>query len=123
MNVFKLFYHIVVGSMGRLHVYEERTGKYLSYFKRYVSNAKVIVDVGCGAGAFSKALARQERLVIAIDVKRAAKGDRKTRILRRCVRMPTASPSAMAQRTAFSVSHFLSISKARRSVWKSSTEC
>jgi ubiquinone/menaquinone biosynthesis C-methylase UbiE len=70
LNVFKLFYHIVVGSMGRLHVYEERTGKYLSYFKRYVGNAKVIVDVGCGAGAFSKALARQERLVIAIDVEK-----------------------------------------------------
>jgi len=68
LNIFKLFYHIVVGLMGRLHVYEERTGKYLSYFKHYVSNARVIVDVGCGAGAFSRALARQGRLVIALDI-------------------------------------------------------
>jgi len=70
LNIFKLFYHIAVGLMSRLHVYEERTCKYLSYFKRYVNNAKVIVDVGCGAGAFSKALARQERLVIAIDMEK-----------------------------------------------------
>ena len=70
MNNFRLFYHIVVGLMGRLHVYEERTGKYLSYFKHHIGNAKVIVDVGCGPGAFSKALARQERLVIAIDVEK-----------------------------------------------------
>ena len=70
MNIFKLFYHIAVGLMGRLHVYEERTGKYLSYFKHHIGNAKVIVDVGCGAGAFSKALARQERLIIAIDVEK-----------------------------------------------------
>ena len=68
MNVFKLFYHIVVGLMSRLHVYEERTGKYLSCFKRYVSNARVIADIGCGTGAFSKALARQGRLVIALDI-------------------------------------------------------
>jgi len=68
LNIFKLFYHIVVGLMSRLHIYEERTGKYLSYFKHYVSNARVIVDVGCGAGAFSKALARQGRLVIALDI-------------------------------------------------------
>jgi len=70
LNVFELFYHIAVGLMGRLHVYEERTGKYLSHFKRYVDDGRVIVDVGCGAGAFSKALARQERLIIAIDVEK-----------------------------------------------------
>jgi 2-polyprenyl-3-methyl-5-hydroxy-6-metoxy-1,4-benzoquinol methylase len=61
---------MAVGLVSRLHVYEERTGKYLSYFKHYVDNAKVIVDVGCGTGAFSKALVRQGRLVIAIDIER-----------------------------------------------------
>ena len=54
--------------MNRLHVYEERTDKYLSYFKHYVNSARVIVDVGCGAGAFSKALACGKRLVIALDI-------------------------------------------------------
>jgi ubiquinone/menaquinone biosynthesis C-methylase UbiE len=70
MNIFKLFYHIVVGLMGRLHVYEERTGKYLSYFKHHIGNAKVIVDVGCGEGAFSRALAYEGRLVIALDIEK-----------------------------------------------------
>jgi len=68
LNIFKLFYYIVVGLMGRLHVYEERTGKYLSYFKRYVGDARVIVDVGCGEGAFRRALAYEGRLVIALDI-------------------------------------------------------
>jgi len=61
---------MAVDLLSRLHVYEERIDKYLSCFKHYVSNARVIVDVGCGAGAFSKALARQGRLVIALDVER-----------------------------------------------------
>jgi ubiquinone/menaquinone biosynthesis C-methylase UbiE len=59
---------MVVRLMSRLHVYEERTGNYLSHFKHYVEDARMVVDVGCGVGAFSKALARQERLVIAIDI-------------------------------------------------------
>jgi ubiquinone/menaquinone biosynthesis C-methylase UbiE len=54
--------------MGRLHVYEERTDKYLSCFKQYVDNAKIVVDVGCGTGTFSKALAYGRRLVIALDI-------------------------------------------------------
>jgi 2-polyprenyl-3-methyl-5-hydroxy-6-metoxy-1,4-benzoquinol methylase len=59
---------MVVRLMSRLHVYEERTGNYLSHFKHYVEDARIVVDVGCAVGAFSKALARQERLVIAIDI-------------------------------------------------------
>ena len=70
MNIFKLFYDIAVGLLSRLHVYEERTGKYLSHFKHCVDDAKVILDVGCGVGAFSKALAHQPLLVIALDIKR-----------------------------------------------------
>jgi len=45
-----------------------RTGKYLSYFKHYVDSARMVVDVGCGAGTFSRALACRQRLVIALDV-------------------------------------------------------
>jgi ubiquinone/menaquinone biosynthesis C-methylase UbiE len=59
---------MVVGLLDRLHIYEERTGKYLTHFKHYVHDAITVVDVGCGAGAFSKALACQERLVIALDI-------------------------------------------------------
>jgi len=70
LNIFKLLYRIVVGLIDKLHVYEGRTGKYLSHFKRYVDDAEVIVDVGCGAGAFSKALAYEERLVIALDIEK-----------------------------------------------------
>jgi ubiquinone/menaquinone biosynthesis C-methylase UbiE len=61
---------MAVSLMGRLQVYDGRTGKYLSCFKHYVHGAEVIVDVGCGAGAFSKALARQGLLVIALDIER-----------------------------------------------------
>jgi 2-polyprenyl-3-methyl-5-hydroxy-6-metoxy-1,4-benzoquinol methylase len=70
LNVFKLFYRTAVGLINRPHVYEERTGKYLSYFKHHVGNAKTIVDVGCCAGAFSKALTCGKRLVIALDIER-----------------------------------------------------
>lgn len=70
MNIFKLFYSMAVSLLSRFHVYEERTGKYLSHFKHYVDGAEVIVDVGCGTGAFSKALACQKRLVIALDIEK-----------------------------------------------------
>jgi ubiquinone/menaquinone biosynthesis C-methylase UbiE len=61
---------MAVNLLSRLHVYEERTGKYLSHFKHYVDDAEVIVDVGCGAVAFSKALACEKRLVIALDIEK-----------------------------------------------------
>jgi len=54
---------MAIGLISKFNVYEERTGKYLSYFKHYVGNAKVIVDVGCGEGAFSRALACRKHLV------------------------------------------------------------
>jgi len=108
--------------LSRLHVYEERTGKYLSYFKRYVSNARVIVDVGCGEGAFSKALARQERLVIAIDIeKRLLREIENPYIEKVCAdahHLPLCDGSADRI-----LSRFLSISKNQLSVWKSFTEC
>ena len=59
---------MTVDLMDRLHVYEERAGQYLSYFKHYVDSARMVVDVGCGAGTFSRALACRQRLVIALDV-------------------------------------------------------
>jgi ubiquinone/menaquinone biosynthesis C-methylase UbiE len=68
LNIFKLFYGKVVGLLDKLHIYEERTGKYLNYFKHYVDDARMVVDVGCGTGVFSKALASWERLIIALDI-------------------------------------------------------
>jgi ubiquinone/menaquinone biosynthesis C-methylase UbiE len=59
---------MVVGLLSRLHIYEERTGKYLNHFKHYVDDARIVVDVGCGTGAFSKALASNRHLVIALDI-------------------------------------------------------
>jgi len=63
LNIF-----MVVGLLNRLHIYEERTGKYLNHFKHYVDDAGIVVDVGCGTGAFSKALACEKRLVIALNI-------------------------------------------------------
>jgi len=37
-------------------------------FRPYVNNAKVIVDIGCGAGTFSKVIADGKRLIIALDI-------------------------------------------------------
>ena len=68
MNIFKLFYRITVSLMDKLQVYRRRTDKYLSHFKHYVGDAGVIVDVGCGEGVFSRALACHGRLVIALDL-------------------------------------------------------
>jgi 2-polyprenyl-3-methyl-5-hydroxy-6-metoxy-1,4-benzoquinol methylase len=68
MNTFKLFYRMAVGLLSRLHAYEERTCKYLNRFKHYADGARIVVDVGCGTGAFSKALASNRHLVIALDI-------------------------------------------------------
>ena len=40
----------------------------MSYFKHHVDSARMVVDVGCGVGTFSRALACRQRLVIALDV-------------------------------------------------------
>jgi len=57
-----------VGLMSKLRVYEERTYEYVRLFERYISGARIILDVGCGTGAFSKAVVSRERLVIALDI-------------------------------------------------------
>jgi 2-polyprenyl-3-methyl-5-hydroxy-6-metoxy-1,4-benzoquinol methylase len=59
---------MVVGLLSRFHIYEERTDKYLNHFKHHVDDERIIVDVGCGTGAFSKALASNRHLVIAVDI-------------------------------------------------------
>jgi ubiquinone/menaquinone biosynthesis C-methylase UbiE len=66
---------MVVRLLSRLHIYEERTGKYLNHFKHYVGEAGIVVDVGCGAGAFSKALASNSHLVIALDIESRLLGE------------------------------------------------
>jgi ubiquinone/menaquinone biosynthesis C-methylase UbiE len=68
LNIFKLFYGMVVGIVSSLHISEERTDKYLNHFKHHVDDAGIVVDVGCGTGAFSKALASNSHLVIALDI-------------------------------------------------------
>ena len=51
----------------------------MSYFKHYVDSARMVVDVGCGADTFSRALAHRQRLVIALDVTReAVRGNQKS---------------------------------------------
>jgi ubiquinone/menaquinone biosynthesis C-methylase UbiE len=68
LNIFRLFYGVVARLLSRLHIYEERTDKYLNRFKHYADGARIVVDVGCGTGAFSKALASNRHLVIALDI-------------------------------------------------------
>jgi SAM-dependent methyltransferase len=123
LNIFKLFYGAAVGLLSRFRAYEGRTGKYLSHFKRYVDDARVIVDVGCGSGAFSKALACEKRLVIALDIeKRLLKEIEGSFIERMCADAHN-SLSVMARWTASSPSRFLSMLKIPGEVWKSFTEC
>jgi ubiquinone/menaquinone biosynthesis C-methylase UbiE len=59
---------MVAGLLSRLHIYEERTDRYVNRFKYYADGARIVVDVGCGTGAFSKALASNRHLVIALDM-------------------------------------------------------
>lgn len=54
--------------MDRLGAYEGRTDKYLNCFRRYIEDAGVVIDVGCGPGIFSRALANKRRLIIALDI-------------------------------------------------------
>jgi len=39
-------------------------------FRQYIEDTKVVVDVGCGAGAFSKALDNGKRLIVALDIQK-----------------------------------------------------
>ncbi|MEM0317395.1 MAG: hypothetical protein QXO97_05345 [Candidatus Nezhaarchaeales archaeon] len=59
----------MVSLMNRLGAYGKRTNKYVDCFRPYVSNAKVIVDIGCGTGTFSKVIADEKRLIIALDIR------------------------------------------------------
>ncbi len=68
LNLFRSFYHLSVDLMSRLHAYETRMTMYLLLFKPYVEEASIVADIGCGAGVFSMALAREGRLTIALDI-------------------------------------------------------
>jgi hypothetical protein len=57
--------------MDKLHIYEKRMDKYVSYFKYYVGNAKVICERRkCSAMLLSKALTYEKHLVIALGVEK-----------------------------------------------------
>ena len=111
---------MVVGLLSRFHIYEERTDKYLNHFKHHVDDERIIVDVGCGTGVFSKALASNRHLVIAVDIE--------SRLLREfddpyiekvCAdahQLPLRDGSVDAV-----LSHFSSILKTRLSVYRSFT--
>jgi SAM-dependent methyltransferase len=71
--------------MGKLKAYEGRRDRYLECFKPYVNNASVVVDLGCGSGIFSKALADGKRVVIALDIqKQLLRGTEGTTLERIC---------------------------------------
>jgi len=100
--------------MGKLHVYEERTDRYLSYFKHDVERAKIIADIGCGPGTFSKALARENRLVIALDIDEEMLKEIKDSRIEKVGVMLTTFLFVVIRWTVFSPSHFLNILKIRR---------
>jgi len=49
-----------------------RCAKVLELFQTNIDGAKIVADVGCGTGAFGKALACGKRLVIVLDVEEGA---------------------------------------------------
>jgi len=98
---------MTVGLMDRLHVYEERTGKYLSYFKYNVDGARIVVDVGCGAGTFSRALGCRQRLVIALDVEIRLLKEIENCILKEYARMPIPSQRRLGGLRSLSLLEYL----------------
>ncbi len=54
--------------MRKFGVYEKRQDEYLKYFKPYIRREDIVVDLGCGPDAFSKALTGEGRLVVALDI-------------------------------------------------------
>jgi len=108
--------------MDRLHVYEERTGKYLGYFKQNIDGAKIVVDVGCGIGAFSKALACGKRLVIALDLEKRLLEEIENPYIE-SVRADVHHLPLRDGSVDCVLSHFLSVLKIRRNAWKSFIEC
>jgi len=68
LNFGSTYYQIIVRLLHKLRAYERREDLYISAFRRYVNLAETILDVGCGSGTFSKALAREDRLVVALDI-------------------------------------------------------
>ena len=81
----RVTYQVIENLVRRLQLYKKRVDRYLKHLKPYVENARVVVDIGCGSGEFSKALDDGKRLIIALNIKISAlEGVRSTSIERVC---------------------------------------
>jgi ubiquinone/menaquinone biosynthesis C-methylase UbiE len=67
-NIPRLIYRIGVWIASRLGLYAERAEKYFNRFKDHVKNGITVLDTGCGSGAFSKLLSKQDCCVVSLDV-------------------------------------------------------
>jgi 2-polyprenyl-3-methyl-5-hydroxy-6-metoxy-1,4-benzoquinol methylase len=68
LNIVRLIYEVVVKLASKLGLYAERTRKYFHSFRGYIKGNATVLDVGCGAGAFSEVLARHGCFVVSLDV-------------------------------------------------------
>ena len=67
-NLAKLIYRAGVGLASKVGLYSERTEKYFQYFEQYIRKNVVVLDLGCGSGAFSEILSKNSCFVISLDV-------------------------------------------------------
>ncbi|MEM4489070.1 MAG: class I SAM-dependent methyltransferase [Desulfurococcaceae archaeon] len=69
--IIRWHYHLSTRLLRRIGVYEHRTEAYLRIIKEFIRDLSklTIVDIGCGSGVFSIALAK-DNFVVALDIDR-----------------------------------------------------